>query len=73
MALRTIDNKAMAQKLKELRIASGKSVAEVSAATGIGSSALRNYECGLRVPKYQAMAALADCYDCSVDSLFFRQ
>lgn len=73
MTLRVADNKAIAHKLKELRLASGKSVAEVSEATGIGSSALRNYECGLRVPKYQAMAALANCYDCSVDSLFFRQ
>lgn len=62
----------MANNLKDLRLAKGKTVAQVSSETGIGETALRNYECGLRIPRYTAMFALAKYYGKSVDSIFFR-
>ena len=57
------------KRLKILR--GGRSQAEISAATGIGISALNNYEAGLRVPRDEAKAALAQFYHMSVDDIFF--
>lgn len=71
MAVKAIDKETMAKRLRELRMATGKTVAQVSDDTGIGETALRNYECGLRIPRYTAMFTLADYYGQSVDSLFF--
>lgn len=73
MATQMIDRETMAQRLKDLRSAKGKSVAEVSKDTGIGETALRNYECGIRIPRYTAMFALANYYGKSVDRIFFRE
>ena len=58
-------------RLRNLR--GNKSREEVSSATGIGISALTNYECGLRVPRDEAKFALASYYGVSVDDLFFSQ
>lgn len=60
---------AIAKNLRELR--GDKSQSEVSAATGIGISALNNYEAGLRLPRYAAMTALAYYYKKPVDEIFF--
>lgn len=68
-----IDKETMAQRLKDLRIAKGKSVAQVSEDTGIGETALRNYECGIRIPRYTAMFTLANYYGKTVDRIFFRK
>lgn len=67
----TIDTKAMATRLKNRRIELGKTVEEVSNATGIGQTAIRNYECGIRIPRYIAMIKLARYYGVSLDALFF--
>lgn len=67
-----LDKEMMARRLKELRNANGKSISEVSIDTGIGETALRNYECGLRIPRYIAMFKLADYYGTTVDELFFK-
>ena len=72
MATKMLDKEEIAQHLKDLRIAKGKTVAQVSNDTGIGETALRNYECGLRIPRYTAMFTLAKYYGKSVDSIFFR-
>lgn len=58
-------------RLRNLR--GEKSREEVSNATGIGVSALANYECGIRVPRDEAKFALANYYNVSVDSIFFNQ
>lgn len=58
-------------RLRNLR--GDKSREEVSIATGIGVSALANYECGLRVPRDEAKFVLANYYNVSVDDLFFNQ
>ena len=61
----------IAKKLKQLR--GQRSVAEVSKATGIGISALNNYEAALRIPRDEAKAILADYYGLTVDNIFFTQ
>ena len=72
VATKMLEKEEMAKHLKELRTAKGKTVAQVSSETGIGETALRNYECGIRIPRYTAMFALAKYYGKSVDSIFFR-
>lgn len=56
-------------KLKSLR--GDKSVFEVSEATGIGVSAILNYEAGLRIPNDETKAVLSNYYGVSVDELFY--
>lgn len=72
MKTEILDKKAIAQNLKSLRMAKGKTVADMSEATGIGATAIRNYESGLRIPNYRAMFTIAQYYNRSVDSIFFR-
>lgn len=72
MAIKMNTKEKIAQNLKDLRIAKGKTVAQVSAETGIGETALRNYECGLRIPRYTAMFTLAMYYGKKVDAIFFK-
>lgn len=71
MAMKQIDKETMGRRIKELRISAGKSVEEMSNDTGIGQAALRNYECGLRIPRYTAMFTIASYFGTTVDSLFF--
>lgn len=66
-----LDKTAIAQNLRTLRMEKGKTVAQVSSETGLGETALRNYECGIRIPRYIAMFTLADYYGKSVDDIFF--
>lgn len=72
MGEQMIDMKTMGQRLRDLRTEAGKTASEVSMATGIGESALRNYECGLRIPRFKAMFKLAEYYGKTVDFIFFR-
>lgn len=65
------DMKTMGRRLRDLREEAGKTTSEVSIATGIGESALRNYECGMRIPRYKAMFKLAEYYGKTVDYIFF--
>ena len=71
MATRMLDKDMIAKHLKDLRLAKGKTVAQVSEETGLGETALRNYECGLRIPRYEAMFTLAEYFDSTVDDIFF--
>lgn len=71
METRLITKKMMGKNLRELRISKNKSIADVSNETGLGETALRNYECGLRIPNYKAMFVLATYYGTSVDHIFF--
>lgn len=61
----------VAAKLKSLR--GDKSVFAVAYATGIGVSALLNYEAGLRIPRDEAKAALASYYHTTIDGLFYSE
>ena len=71
MATRMLDKETMGAHLRELRVEKGKTIAQVSDETGLGETALRNYECGIRIPRYTAMFTLAKYYNKSVDSIFF--
>lgn len=71
METKLITKKMMGRNLRELRVSLNKSIADVSNETGLGEAALRNYECGLRIPNYKAMFTLASYYGKSVDYIFF--
>ena len=59
----------IARRLKTLR--GDIPVSEVSEATGIGVSAINNYEAALRIPRDEAKAKLASYFKCTVDDIFF--
>ena len=56
-------------RLKLLR--GPKTIEEVSKATGLGRTALSNYEAGFRVPRDEAKLILANYYERTVDEIFF--
>lgn len=66
-----LDNKAIAQRLVELR--GDKGQAEVANAVKISASALSMYECGERVPRDEVKIRLAKYYGVSIESIFFTQ
>ena len=59
------------ERLRDLRKSAGKSIEEVSNDTGIGRTALGNYENGLRMPRDKAKIALAQYFGKSVEEIFF--
>lgn len=69
--MKRLDPNVVALKLKNLRIEAGKSIAQVSEETGIGRTALSNYESGLRMPRDEAKIAIAEYYEKSVEEIFF--
>lgn len=59
---------------KRLRTLRGpKTIAAVAEETGIGLSAMLNYEAGLRIPNDETKVKLARYYEVSVDDLFYAQ
>lgn len=66
-----LDALKIGERLKELR--GNKTLAMVSHDTGVGVSALANYEAGLRVPRDEVKIRLARYYCTSVDELFFDE
>jgi len=64
-----VDNTKIGQKLKELR--GDKTQEKVAKDVGITTSALGNYEVGLRVPRDEIKKALASYYKVGVDYIFF--
>lgn len=71
MITRLLDNKRIGKNLKDLRARKKKTISDLSNETGLKESALRNYECGIRIPNYKAMFTLADYYGTTVDYIFF--
>ncbi len=59
--------------LNELFRASGVSNEKVASATGISRSALGHWRNGVREPKLEAVCALADYFDVSLDELVGRR
>ena len=59
----------VSEKLKKLR--GNRSIFAVSEGTGIGVSALLNYEAGLRIPNDEAKVAIANYYNVTTDELFY--
>ena len=64
-----VGNEEMGRRLVELR---GNIKSNVAAAgIGITPSALSNYEAGLRVPRDEVKAAIANYYNTTVERIFF--
>ena len=66
-----LDKETMAKHLREMRISKGKSVAQMAEETGLGETALRNYENALRIPRYESMFKIAAYFNTTVDAIFF--
>ena len=71
MATMMLNKETIGKHLREMRLAKGKTIAQMSEETGLGETALRNYECGLRIPRYEAMFNLAGYFGTTVDHIFF--
>lgn len=59
----------MGKRLIKLR--GKRKQSEVAAAVGITPAALANYEAGIRVPRDDVKAELANYYNTSIESIFF--
>ena len=56
----------------KLRLLRGdRTLSDVANATGIGISALNNYELGLRMPRDEVKIVLANYYGLSIGELFY--
>ena len=66
-----MQGKTIGEKLRELR--GDRTLQEVSDATGIGVTALSNYESGYRIPRDGVKFILANYYGISSEELFFAQ
>lgn len=58
-------------RLRDLRVAKGKTIGEMADDTGIGASAIRNYEVGLRTPCDSNKLTIARYFGKTVDDLFY--
>ena len=56
-------------RLRELRLASGRTQAQLSAATGISESTLSRLESGQRTPTLELLLALSSAHDVTIDDL----
>lgn len=56
-------------RIKELRLAVGKSQAELADVIGVNKQAISQYERGVRYPKRENMEALADYFNVTIDYL----
>ena len=66
-----MEQNLIGKKLRELR--GTKTIQEVSQDTGIGITALSNYENGYRVPRDETKFVLAKYYNVNLEDLFFSQ
>lgn len=64
-----MDNKKLASKLKELRIAHNYTQYDVAAMLGVARQTYANYEAGRRTPDSEALYKLSGFYNISVDDL----
>lgn len=61
-----------ANRIKELRCSGGLSQKQLAEGTGLTVTAIQNYEYGTRKPAFDALIALADFFDVSLDYLVGR-
>ena len=69
--LERYNSETVGPKLRDLRLTLGKTIAEVADETGIGATALSNYENGVRIPRDETKVQLARYYQTSVEEIFF--
>ena len=66
-----MDTIAIGKRLVEERNRRGETQQQVAEATGLSIAAIGMYERGERIPRDKHKIALADHFNCSVESLFF--
>lgn len=66
----TVDKVQVGKRLRDVRESRNETIKQVSEATGLSESALRNYECGYRLPRYEAIIELSDHFDLPIDAFF---
>ena len=59
-------------RIKELRLAAGKSQAELADIVGVNKQAISQYERGVRYPRPEIMEALTDYFNVSTECLMGR-
>lgn len=59
-------------RIKELRLAAGKSQAELADIVGVNKQAISQYERGVRYPRPEIMEALTDYFNVSTEFLMGR-
>lgn len=64
-------NTIIGSRIRDLRESMGKTIAEMADDTGLGGSALRNYELGIRVPCDDNKLVIARYFGKTVDELFY--
>lgn len=62
----------MKERLREIRLASGKTAKEVATALGMTLGAYAHYEQGVREPSIDTLRKLCDYFDVSADFLIGR-
>lgn len=63
--------KTVAERMKEARLAAGMTQGQLAKRTGLAQTAIANYESGLRIPRDQIKAKLANELKVSILDLFF--
>lgn len=61
------------ETLRELRIAKGKKLSEAAKDMGLTTSALSNYENGIRVPRDSIKVVISDYYKKPIQKIFFAR
>lgn len=67
---RILNAEEIGRRLRELRGVS-RTLADVSAGSGVSVQAVCQYENGQRIPSAETVAKLAQYYDTTVDHIFF--
>lgn len=68
-----MNNKLIGSILVSLRQEKGKTTVEAARDLGITTSALSNYENGIRIPRDNIKIRIADYYDKPIASIFYTQ
>ena len=67
-----MDDNRIGERLYALRVRQGRSAKAVSELCGLSGDLVRQYELGIHKPSIEALVALADYFEVSVDFLLCR-
>lgn len=68
-----IATRTKALKIKELREASGLTIADVARTMQVDYAAAHRWDTGEKLPRIEKLPALADLFGCTIDALFGRE
>jgi len=66
-----LDRMAMAEKLRTLRLKSGKTQAEMAEILNVSVSSYNQYESGIKVPRDDVKVRIAEYFNRTVQYIFF--